>query len=203
MKFVLMQNQQKVITGPMDWSVGMFSHGLSKIGIIDAALPSTLDGYLLIQAGVEIFPVTVAEPSYDPLTQQLAGPVYSVSGQVATANFTVVPVSVDMIKSKLLDKAASARATKENAGVTVTIEGQNVLVPTDKASRTQFNSAASANSVWKFNQNQWIVLSAADIQTIQTAVTGVVQGAFNWEYSVFQQITAASDAATLSAIVIK
>lgn len=203
MKFILMQNQQTVLTGPMDWSVGMFSHGLSKIGIVDPVLPATLDGYLLVQPGVEIFPVTVNEPSYDPLTQQLAGPVYSISGQTAVASYTIVPAPLDMIKGKLYDKAASVRFTKENAGATVTIEGQTVVVPTDKASRSHFATAAIAGNTWKFNQTQWIVLSATDIQTIQSAVAGVVQGAYNWEYSVFQQISAASDAATLSAIVIK
>ena len=202
MKFVLMQNQQQVITGPMPWSVGMFTHGLEKLGIANTALPQTLDGYLLIQPGIEIFPVTMTDPSYDTLTQQLVGPYYTVVGQTVNVTFNIVPASMDMVRGKLYDKAAALRVTKENAGASVTVEGQMVMVPTDKASRTQFTAAVPGN-VWKFNQTQWAVLSATDIQTIQSAVAAVVQGAYNWEYSVFQQISAAPDIATLAAIVIK
>jgi Domain of unknown function (DUF4376) len=213
MQYVIVQNRQVFLLGPVDWRPRFIQSEFDDLEI-PYQVPPTEQGYINIdqalntgtQYGVEIFPVaSVITPDIDPLFQHPVGPFWSFANEQATMTWQVTDADINEIKGKLKNMLADARYTKEIAGTTAQIQGQTVALDTSRDARLQYTySLASWPSPtstvnWKFGDT-WIALAQSDMQTIVQTVTAYIQAQFDWETQSASQIDAATDIPTLQTL---
>ena len=98
---------------------------------------------------------------------------------------------------------ADNRWKLETAGVKVTIQGQELSITTARGERDIYLQALQLGSdakSWKFDNNTWLVLSLAELQTIVTAIVTHIQAAFDWENSLITNIDSLNTLAELAAL---
>ena len=210
MDYLLVQNQSTVHLGPVTWKQRFIQSEINDLIDsgelnVDYTVPPVDQGYINIGDGFEIFPVSLAIPTYDSAYQHLSGPVWTYTGNVATGTYTVIDRPINDIKSSLLTIAAAERYRRECLGTTANVTSSNVTVSlaTDPTNRGQYvvllNSMTSNTINFKTNSG-FIELSNTDIQTMATAVHNYVQSQFNWEQSIYNQINDSQDISTLKSI---
>jgi hypothetical protein len=199
--------KNKVIVGPMSWNRGIFQGSLEKYGITDT-IPRVAPEELpyIINEDAKIMLVEEVRPEMDPMVEYYYGPLWTITEDRAVANFEVHDSPVESAKVNYRNQAADQRWIKETQGTEVTIQGVTVTVPTDRASRDLFlqrTSVMGDNEVinWKFPE-AWISLTKQDLVAISSAILTKVQGSFDWEKSIVDQVNAAETKEQLQAIVI-
>lgn len=196
----ILAKDQKVVMGPMQYNLGMFSHALNELEV-EFELPLTNDKFIQIAPGLALYPVEISQANLNPKIEQPAGPYYTFNAESATAAFNAVPKPMYMIASELKAIAAAERYKKENAGTTVTLQGQSLPISTSRDSRSNFLVNANEGDNWKFGST-WLVLSAEDISAVLATMKSFVRTAFDWEASVCQKIDECTTPAELDAVVI-
>jgi hypothetical protein len=202
MKYVLVQNNETVILGPVFWNFRMFQSELRDEFDLEVSIPQSNEGVYKINDEFSIIPVEESFPSHNTKIEQLAGPFYTFTDTLATASYTVVPKSIESVKSELKTIVASNRYGKEVAGTKVTIQGKEVSVSTTRGDRDIFLQALQLGADgknWKFDEG-FFVLSIVELQSIVGAIVGAVQGAFDWEASKISEIDSAESLEVLDAI---
>ncbi len=202
MKYVLVQNNETVILGPIFWNFRMFQSELRDEFDLEVSIPQSNEGVYKINEGFSIIPVEETVPSHNTKIEQLAGPFYTFTDTLATASYNVVPKSIESVKSELKTIVASNRYGKEVAGTKVTIQGKEISVSTTRGDRDIFLQALQLGADgknWKFDEG-FFVLSIAELQSIVGAIVGTVQGAFDWEASKINEIDSAESLEVLDAI---
>jgi hypothetical protein len=202
MKYVLVQNNETVILGPIFWNFRMFQSELRDEFDLEVSIPQSNEGVYKINEGFSIIPVEETVPSHNTKIEQLAGPFYTFTDTLATASYNVVPKSIESVKSELKTIVASNRYGKEVAGTKVTIQGKEISVSTTRGDRDIFLQALQLGADgknWKFDEG-FFVLSIAELQSIVGAIVGTVQGAFDWEASKISEIDSAESLEVLDAI---
>ena len=205
--YALIHNNQ-IKVGPRQYHYGFFNDYLESEGI-EKNLPISYDSTETIVISDDakiVFVVDPSIPSYNSLTEQLAGPFYDITKEPITGQYDVVDRPIDSSKNELKAKVADNRYQYEISGTKVTIQGQEVSVDTDREGRNIWLQAVvllpeGAVQRFKFPTEQvWLDLTKSDISSVVQAIMQHVQSAFDWESGKVTEIDAANDKASIDAI---
>ena len=197
--------ENSIVLGPRTWNRWVFEGWIQDELGITFSLPQ-LDptDSIIINDTVKIVGANIPDPpEMNSHTQQPAGPFLTYDGVSVTGYYTIADQDLAAAKNNLLSQLASNRYNREISGCTVTVQGNSVTIETDRINRQIWNNMLTAglnNVVYKFSHTLWLTLTTSDIQNIAAALIAKVQGDFDWEQSVTNQILAAQDVATLNAI---
>jgi len=212
MNYVIVKDKQTVLLGPMPWRQRMFQREIDDLleagditerYIIFPVAPET--NYLDLGEGIEIFPVVNTNfPACDPFYEQLAGPFYTFNNNEATATYNAVSVSINQSKTALKEIVTANRYKKEQAGIKLTIQGNEVTIDTARGSRDIFfqtyaTIGESETINWKFPE-MWISVTAADMTLIVNSGKTHIQNCFDWELFTHNVIDAATNIEQLKTI---
>lgn len=201
MKYVLVENKQYVILGPIEWRPRMFQSEIDELDI-PWQVPPVEQGYISITDRYEIYPVVnIIQPNYNSDFEELAGPTYTFDNNEAVATFTAISLSTDQIKNILKNKVSAERYLREIAGTKVTLNGVDYPIETDRESRTKWIQLASlpGPTNWKI-AGSFINLTQQDATAILQAVVDYVQTQFDWEMNMYTLIDSKSDINELKSI---
>lgn len=198
-------HENQIVLGPRNWNRWVFQEWLQEELNIEISLPQ-LDpaSSVIITDTVSIVVANISTPPpMNPHTQQPAGPFLTFNGTIVEGYYTIGEQNIDVAKTNLLNQLATNRYNREISGCEVVIQGQTVKVDTDRINRQIWNNMLTAgldNVNYKFSPTVWLTLTTSDIQTIANALVTKVQGDFNWEQTVTNEILAATDIETLNSI---
>jgi hypothetical protein len=197
MDYLIVKDRQQVIIGPMGWRQRTFQSEINDLfenGDITEkyTIAPVENGYVNLGEGVEIFPVQIDFPQYDPFYEQLAGPFYTYENNIAVGTYNVISVDIALSKAALKVKVTDDRYLKEIAGIKVTIQGHEVTADTARGSRdifaqTYFAMSESETINWKFPE-MWLLVTKSDMATIVNAGKNHIQSCFNWELNLHTAI---------------
>ena len=138
MKYLLVENQTYVLMGPIDWRPRMLQSEIDELSI-PWTVPPVEQGYIKITDNYEIFPVVeTIMPNYDSLLEELVGPIYTFNNNQATLTYTKKFIDIAIAKNNIKNKIAASRYIKENAGTTITINGNTYNLETDRDNRAKW-----------------------------------------------------------------
>lgn len=203
MNYLLVQNKQTVLLGPIVWKPRFIQSELDDLEV-SFIVPPTEQGYIKINDDLEIIPIVEAQdPGHDPLYEELAGPFYNYTNNTAAMYYTKYDRKLDDVKGNYKQLAAAARYTRETSGTSATVGDNTIALATDVASRANYlnllNTVGEGTINYKTN-GVFITLNATDLQALVDAVNVHVQDAFNWEKGILDQIDAAASIEELKAI---
>lgn len=207
MQYLLVQNRQSIMLGPVFWQPRFIKSVLADADIEYTPSPIAPESRISINETIEIFPISeLTQPSYDPVYEQLAGPWWTYNDTAALGHYTVVERDLTAIKSTLLEQTAATRWSRETAGIKYTINGVEVSVATDRESRNIWTqkilSLGDDGAVqWKFPQG-WFTLTKTDLIAVLSAIDAYVQTQYDWEATIVVEINAATTAEELKSIII-
>jgi hypothetical protein len=198
-------HKNQVLVGPKDWDKAFFSYVLEQKGIT-TLLPRTATETLphVIDADTYIQKVTVTQDEFNPMTQYLRGPLFTIAEDTVTAHYEVVDTVIELARNNFKQKAAEERYKKEVSGIKVTLQENEYSVTTQRVDRDIFAVNAMLlgdNETLNFKFSEGFVqLTKSDLLTVSNAIKAHVQAAFTWESNIFAQIDAAETAEQLLAI---
>lgn len=203
--FIIVENNQ-VILGPMNWRKTAFENCILDDCEVEITLPKSNDerSSIIVNENIKILPVTDIGISneYNSRTQWLNGPYYNFFDTYAEVFHTAYDKDINHFKSELKSEVAANRYKYEIKGITITIQGQEVFIYTNREDRNLYMQAfqlGSNNVNWKFG-NTFLTLTNSELGTIVAAGATHIQSVFDWESSKVTVIDAASDLVTLAAI---
>jgi hypothetical protein len=208
MNYLLVQNKQMVILGPITWRQRFIQTEINDLIddgelTIDYTVPATEQGYINIGDGFEIFPVELTTPAFDPIYEELSGPFWTYENNTAYGSYTVVQLSIERIKGHLKQVVSAERYRKQNLGTTVAIANTTFSVSTDTNTINSLLSLANTTGTDTINYkspNGFISLTGADIQNIVNQIHDYIQTQFNWEKTTNETIDVTNDITLLQAI---
>jgi len=196
----------RVIVGPLAWAQKYFTDVLRIRHRITANIPGQAPEVMpyVIDQDTSIHDVVENKPEFDAMTQYLYGPLWDLSADVVVANYEVKEQNIEDARNNFRAVAAFERYKKEITGAKATIQGQEVTVDTSRDGRNifvqKYTLMADGDTVnWKFPET-WLTLTKSDLGLAVQAGVDHVQGAFNWEKNIDDQINAAQTAQELHAI---
>ena len=206
MQYILVQNKQTLLLGPMDWRPRFFQSEINDLidnGDLttDWKSPPIEPGYVDLGNGFEIFPVVESiKPSIDDDFEQHAGPFFTYDKDGAHESYTTIPHSIDTVKSNLKNLAAKVRHHKENnlnTKVTVKTNGKIVTIDTSRENRHQLLHKHLAlqdkDQLINFKAPEgWVKLNKNDFNNILFAIDRHIQTHFDWEYDTHAKIDSTS-----------
>jgi hypothetical protein len=205
MKYVLMENRQTVLLGPIDWRHRFIQSELDDLEI-EYSVPPVEQGYLQITPEVEIFPISESYmPAIDSRYEDPVGPSWNINPDLtAVETYTKQDKSLVAVRQALKDIVSRQRYDREIAGTTATVNSQSITLSTTRGDdRTQWNNLLATIGTgtvnWKFS-NGFVELNRTDVEIILAAIATHVQAAFDWEKSQQDAIDIAEDMAALKAI---
>lgn len=213
MLFVIVKGTQ-VFLGPVSWNANWFRSTIQEDFGIDFIPLATNDlgKPITVLDDIKILPVThMDRPPLNELTQTYAGPFWTIGDEGAEASYTVVERPLDHVKGDLRSKISAIRYVKETQGLTISLNDQQILIPTLRDQRAAFLNGIPGT--WKLKTMQtlevpymprpgeevspealmttetitvegppvWMSLSEEDLNTINTQIKQHIQSAFDWE----------------------
>lgn len=204
--FVIVYNNN-VILGPMRWNRYRFENEIQDECEVTASLPDRNDSDLAVTVNdeIKIYPIEgTPNPEFNPKIQFLNGPYWTFTETHAVCSYVAEDLSVDAVKSSLKEQAAAERWKKENAGVTVSINGSDYRFSTSKETRSILANSTSLESInWKFDRDTWLNMTGAQVQTVLNSVLTHVQSSFDWELAKLEEIDACTTLQELDAVTIE
>lgn len=157
-----------------------------------------------ILPNVRVRKVTTVYAELNAKIQRHEGPFWTYENDEAVATWTAVDKPIDLVKGELISQVAFERYKKENAGVTLTVQGVEVWCDTSRGNRDIFfqkYAVMGENETvnWKF-PNTWLTLTKAELGAIVAQGTAYIQGCFDWEVQKAAEINACTTLAELDAI---
>lgn len=205
MKYVLMENRQTVLLGPIDWRHRFIQSELDDLEVA-YIVPPTEQGYLQFTPELEIFPIAETQsPDIDTRYEDPVGPTWTIMpNMTAVETYTKRDKELSTVRQGLKDTVAAQRYSKEVSGTTATIDTVSVNLSTARGdARTQWNNLLTTIGTgtvnWKFPEG-FLELDLADVELIVAAIATHVQAAFDWEKTQRDTIDAAEDMTALKAI---
>jgi hypothetical protein len=199
-------HKNRVILGPMAWSQKYFTSILKIRHRITANIPGQPPAVLPYKINEEtaIHNVEENRPNFDTMTQGLEGPHWDLSNDVVIANYIVQDQTIESARNNFRTIAGYERFKKETSGVKVTVQGTEVTCDTSREGRHIFIQKlllmkADDKVNWKFPEG-WLNLSRDELGMIVSAGAAHIQGAFDWERIINDQIDQAMTADELHAI---
>jgi len=197
-------SNQILEVGPRDWNRWVFQGWIQENLNTLISLPQlpASDDVIVVNSFTSIVPVVWdPDPVYNSRIQQLSGPILTVNTDSITGSYSVSDQPIAQVQNTMLGQLALNRYNQEVSGCTVTLQGLTLPVSTDRVTRQIWFNAIQQNiasQTWKFDNTTWLTLSLAEMQSVADAMTAHVQAAFDWEKSLHDQITSATDLATLA-----
>lgn len=161
--------------------------------------------------GIKIRKCTVVyEDLANSKIHQHQGPVWTYDDEneeiQATATWSVQDKPIDLVKGELKSIVSDERWKKENIGVTLTIQAQDVWCDTSRGNRDIFLQkyvmmADDEVIRWKF-PTVWLNLTKPELGYIVSEGSKYIQGCFDWESDLSAEIDAATTLEQLDSIVI-
>ena len=205
MKYVLMENRQTVLLGPIDWRHRFIQSELDDLEVA-YIVPPTEQGYLQFTPELEIFPIAETQsPDIDTRYEDPVGPTWTIMpNMTAVETYTKQDKSLTAVRQGLKSTVSALRYTQEVSGTTATVDTVSINLSTARGdARTQWNNLLTTISTgtvnWKFSEG-FLELDLADVELIVTAIAAHVQTAFDWEKTQQDAIDAAADMTELKAI---
>jgi len=197
--------KNRVIVGPMVWHRGIFQGSLEKEGV-EVTLPRVAPEELpmIINEDARICQAVEERPEINAMVEYHYGPIWDVSGDVAVANYEVHETQIENARGNFKEHAAEERYKKEVKGTKVTVQDLEVSIDTNRGSRDIFVQkyllmVDNETVNWKFPEG-WLTLTKEDLGSIVNAGATYVQGCFDWERGIVEQIDAATTKEELLAI---
>lgn len=201
MQYILVQNKQTLLLGPMNWRPRFFQSEINDLidnGDLstDWKSPPVEPGYIDLGSGFEIFPVVESiKPNIDNDFEQHAGPFFTYSNNEAHESYTIVPHSLDTVKNNLKSLATKIRHHKENVSdtiVKVLLFDNLVSVDSSREARhifahKQIALAEGAVANVKFPEG-WLHVGKQDLHKIVVEIDAHIQQHFDWEYHMHKKI---------------
>lgn len=124
----------------------------------------------------------------------------------AKATYHVIDKNIDIVKIDLKSEVANERWNRENKGITLNIQGQDVWCDTSRGNRDIFLQKyvmmGDTDIVrWKF-PSCWLDLTKTELGYIVSQGSAYIQQQFNWEAQIISDIDAATTLSELATIVI-
>lgn len=197
--------KEKVIVGPMNWNRAIFQGALERQKIttqLPRVAPEQLP--LTVNEDAQIMAVEEIRPEMNPMVEYYYGPTWSIDNNKAIASYAVVDSPIEAARVNFKNQAADERYKKEIKGVTVEVQGTAVTVDTGRDARNIFvqKYALMADDEvvnWKFPE-AWLTLTRAELGQVVAGGAAYIQGCFDWEKSICDQIDAATTKEALIAI---
>ena len=232
MLFVIVKGTQ-VFLGPVTWNANWFRSTIKDDFGIDF-IPLTTNDLgtpITVMDDIKILPVVeMNRPPLNELTQTYAGPFWNIGEESAAASFTVVDRPVDHVKGDLRNKISAIRYAKETQGLTISLNDQQILIPTGRDQRSTFMNGLAGT--WKLKTMQtlqvpclprpgeepspellmttetvivegppvWMNLTEENLNTINSQIKQHIQSAFDWEAARMIEVDAATTNEELLAI---
>jgi hypothetical protein len=193
----------------MRWNRYRFENTIAEECEVAVTLETRNDDLfpVIISDEIKILPIQgTPNPEFNPKIEFLNGPYWEFTESAAVASYRVESLNIDAVKNFLKEQTASERWSKENSGISISLNGVDRSFPSDKETRNVIQSHISAGLEtvnWKFNRDDWIALTQQDLQTVLTAVLAHVQESFNWEMAKCAEIDSCTTLTELDAVVIK
>jgi len=185
-------SNNRLIWGPIAYSKARFEDALQELEIA-YTLPYSTDDAIIIDENTGIYPtLPIITPDNDPLFEQLVGPTFTIVDNKVQYTYTKQDRNLDHIKSDMQIVIAENRWKYETAGITISVQGNSVWIPTAKGDRDIFLQSMQLgidNVNWKFDR-LWITITNADLVTIVTAILAKIQSCFDWEAAKVLEINA-------------
>lgn len=191
--YVLVEDNQYIVVGPVDWNQKSLQWHVDDLDLdIDInIIPAQYTNPIIINEQYKIIECDdIIIPDHNPKIQQLAGPFWDFTDPAKiTGSYTVVDQDITSVKAKIIAELASARYVKENAGADYEFNGSTIKLDTSREFRNilaqkylVMTDNITDTVKWKFNNNNWLDLTKADLLAIGQAVNVVVQAAYDWEH---------------------
>lgn len=205
MQYILVQNKQTLLLGPMDWRPRFFQSEINDLVdngdlTTDWIAPPVEPGYVNLGNGFEIFLVLeTSKPDFDNDFSQLAGPYFTYDSEGAYESYSIIDHSIDTVKNNLKDLAGKVRQHKENVTDTIakiSVQNKTVSVDVKKDVHTLIHKHYAMNDFAtpvkvKFNEG-WMQLTKQDLSKIISETNLHVQKHADWEYNIHNKIDATS-----------
>lgn len=190
MQYILAENRQIIHLGPIHWRYRIIQSELNELEVA-FTLPQIEQGYIKISDTLEIFPITQENiPIYDTSFEILSGPFYNYAEKSVELYYNVSALDLTAIKQNLKQRVSTERYRKEISGTSIKINGVEIKLDTTREGRIKYSSMmyAGANSInYKYN-NEFILLTTADVENIINSINEHIQKQFNWEKNMFDTI---------------
>lgn len=208
MKYALVDNGI-IKVGPRDYHPAFFENYLKSQGV-EFSVPYEHNGIdpIVISPTISILAITQLDVPYcHPVTEQLAGPFWTVGETAITGTMEVVPVQLEPAQNKMKEIVAAARYKKENSLIEVSVQDNLVKVSAARGYDREIwhqmltLMTDTSTTLFKFTEptTQWINLTKSDVATVAAALAQHVQECFNWENAKVAEIEQA-DLAQLEVI---
>jgi hypothetical protein len=181
--FVIVKDNIEVILGPMPWRKLFFQNILLEEEDVSVVLPQQNDVAYVVNERFKILPAQYTEDSHNPKIEQVNGPFWTFTADLAVGHFYKQNRQLDHVKNDLKATAASKRWAKEVGGVKVTVQGSEYTADTSREGRGVYLQAlqlGSDGSSWKFPEG-FIQLSLVELQAVVSAIVAHVQTCFEDE----------------------
>ena len=189
MKYVLVEDKQYVLLGPIEWRPRMIQNEIDSLDII-WTVPPVEQGYISITDRYEIYPISdIQIPNHNGDFEELAGPFYTFDNKQATATYNVVNQNINNIKTNLKNKITAERYRREIAGTKITLNSTEYSIETDRDNRAKWIQLANLSGPinWKIN-GSFITVTNLEATAILEAVNSYVQTQFDWEKTMYDLI---------------
>lgn len=188
-------DDNSIVIGPVEWNSMLFSSIIADHLEIDdiTVIDSYKEELPKIIANFEIRFCAIKEETYDPLTQILSGPFWSVDDKtnmkICEYKAKYKPI-LDM-RSDAKKLISEERWKKENLDIEVTLYGQNIKVSSNRELRKSlFQKSIIADEkpfIWKF-KNKSLSINKDDLHFLIKKIDEHVQSIFDWEAAILDQI---------------
>jgi hypothetical protein len=214
--FIIVEGE-RVVLGPMDWKPNYFSTFIKDEYniVLNLPLTNTTNNSFSVSNTVKILPVRAdPDPAHNTKTQYLSASQFRVYNDSADSYRSVVDKTIDQIKNEMIALVPAARWTKENKGVTVTINNKKILADTSREKRnTYINGVAGSWKVTIVDEDvvhpmevsvnslsvEWVNLTQYNLSTIDTAIKNYIQSLYDWEKTTIEEISSKQTIAELNA----
>lgn len=192
--------------GPRTWNKTFWDAYLNENGLPTANVPYVEPSSPLIEANFKIIPVYYNSPSYDGLTDQLAGPTYVINTNDVAATYTVVPQLLEAVRGKQRERIIESRYDAEVSGVQHTLLNlTSVVLKTDRESQAQYSAMHSTMGVLdsrdiKFSDSYHASITKAEVLLLMTKVNLHIQNCFDWEFTTIADLNTKTTNAQIAAM---
>lgn len=111
----------------------------------------------------------------------------------AVFTYPILEKSLEQIKNEYKVGVKPERQRRENLGVTVTINDQDITVSTSRENRMMLVTKLMGNDGpynFKFDNNIWVEITKSDLESIIQQIDTYVQEQFDWELNKLAEIDA-------------
>lgn len=111
----------------------------------------------------------------------------------AVFTYPILEKSLEDVKNEYKVGVKPERQRRENLGVTVTINGQDITVSTSRENRMMLVTKLMGNDGpynFKFDNSTWVEVTKADLESIIQQIDAYVQEQFDWELNKLAEIDA-------------